>query len=524
MIKTTEETRENNKTQQLIEILNGTNVYDEFSQTIIDYAKSLNRFSYFKGTKELNVFVNIDGILSLNRIINRTIGVFKIRPSRMSSDVCEHIEKENIDYLSNYFKRSIKSKAVDVVSKHSRLVLEKSTSGFENIRLLRNEEFILLSEITDSHANYEEKTYIVEKLVMEVSNGTLTDDSFTEAESGVILGFFEKMDIKLNEYLELYLYTKMKLNPEKFNSVLLYQIRKSFNYNHKINTMGDAYYLLDEIAHFLKIIKEFSENLSNVQLNFKELEDTILSELRIITEKVKDSVFKRIDNREPSAYIRGDIAKFVYYINKINFFMNTELNLFSSYDTTIGGRYGSNLFDIMKIESEATDSNVNNYVFNINSEINEWEQCLYETDSFLRKDLDFTSEQYESEYEHKLLEVKEEIKSHNIKIHKPIFDSLSSYIKNKIDCYSLAGLDNNYYYRYMKILNIIEVENMDFSDASITKQLFSLTYNVGSEHNVFKGSEHNVFKIITSNVNQVHNQFRNLNSIVVPELYKIALI
>ena len=274
------------------------------------------------------------------------------------------------------------------------------------------------------------------------------------------------MDIKLNEYyeyLELYLYTKMKLNPEKFNSVLLYQIRKSFNYNHKINTMGDAYYLLDEIAHFLKIIKEFSENLSNVQLNFKELEDTILSELRIITEKVKDSVFKRIDNRVPSAYIIGDIAKFVYYINKINFFMNTELNLFSSYDTTIGGRYGSNLFDIMKIESEATDSNVNNYVFNINSEINEWEQCLYETDSFLRKDLDFTSEQYESEYEHKLLELKEEIKSHNIKIHKPIFDSLSSYIKNKIDCYSLAGLDNNYYYRYMKILNIIEVENMDFS-------------------------------------------------------------
>ena len=78
----------------------------------------------------------------------------------MSSDVCEHIEKENIDYLSNYFKRSIKSKAVDVVSKHSRLVLEKSTSGFENIRLLRN-EFILLSEITDSHVNYEEKTYIV---------------------------------------------------------------------------------------------------------------------------------------------------------------------------------------------------------------------------------------------------------------------------------------------------------------------------------------------------------------------------
>ena len=65
----------------------------------------------------------------------------------------------------------------------------------------------------------------------------------------------------------------------------------------------------------------------------------------------------------------------------------------------------------MKIESEATDSNVNNYVFNINSEINEWERCLYETDSFLTKDLDFTSEQYESEYEHKLLELKEEIKS-----------------------------------------------------------------------------------------------------------------
>ena len=129
----TEETRENNKTQQLIEILNGTNVYDEFSQTIIDYAKSLASFSHFETTKELNVFVNIDGILSLNRIINRTIGVFKIRPSRMSSDVCEHIEKENIDYLSNYFKRSIKSKVVDVVSKHSRLVLEKSTSGFENI-------------------------------------------------------------------------------------------------------------------------------------------------------------------------------------------------------------------------------------------------------------------------------------------------------------------------------------------------------------------------------------------------------
>ena len=523
MIKTTEETRENNKTQQLIEILNGTNVYDEFSQTIIDYAKSLNRFSYFKGTKELNVFVNVDGILSLNRIVNRSIGFFKIRPTRMSSEVYENIKNEDVDYLSNYFKRSIKRKAIDVVSNHSRLVIEKSIVGFENVRL-RNGEFILLSEIMDSQAHYKEKTYIVEQLFLMHKFGILTDDSFNKEESGVILGFFEKMDIKLNEYLELYLYTKMKLNPEKFNSVLLYQIRKSFNYNHKINTMGDAYYLLDEIAHFLKIIKEFSENLSNVQLNFKELEDTILSELRIITEKVKDSVFKRIDNRVPSAYIIGDIAKFVYYINKINFFMNTELNLFSSYDTTIGGRYGSNLFDIMKIESEATDSNVNNYVFNINSEINEWERCLYETDSFLTKDLDFTSEQYESEYEHKLLELKEEIKSHNIKIHKPIFDSLSSYIKNKIDCYSLAGLDNNYYYRYMKILNIIEVENMDFSDASITKQLFSLTYNVGSEHNVFKGSEHNVFKIITSNVNQVYNQFRNLNSIVVPELYKIALI
>ena len=116
MIKTTEETRENNKTQQLIEILNGTNVYDEFSQTIIDYAKSLNRFSYFKGTKELNVFVNVDGILSLNRIVNRSIGFFKIRPTRMSSEVYENIKNEDVDYLSNYFKRSIKRKAIDVES------------------------------------------------------------------------------------------------------------------------------------------------------------------------------------------------------------------------------------------------------------------------------------------------------------------------------------------------------------------------------------------------------------------------
>ncbi len=520
MIKTTEETRENNKTQQLIEILNGTNVYDEFSQTIIDYAKSLNRFSYFKGTKELNVFVNIDGILSLNRIINRTIGVFKIRPSRMSSDVCEHIEKENIDYLSNYFKRSIKSKAVDVVSKHSRLVLEKSTSGFENIRLLRN-EFILLSEITDSHANYEEKTYIVENLVMmEVSNGTLTDDSFTEEESKIVLDIIDRdLEFKfLSHYFKLYLYTKMKLNPENFNSFLLEEIKRVANYNHTKSTIENSYQLLEDIMRCLKIIKEFTENLSNIQLNFEELESAILSELRVIVKKVRDSTFKRLEGSEGDYFIRNDVDYFVDYINKINWFMNNELNMLSSYNKNIVNVKIDciSLFDIINIESEVADSNAKNYAFNINSDMEGWERILMYTDTFLLQTLrDEVNLDYA--YDCKLLELKKNIKSQNIKIHKPIFDSLYSYINNKIDGYSFAGLeDNNKYSRYLKILNILEVDTMCISDTSITKHLFELKYRVNMT---------NVFDI-ERNKTTIYYKYnlRNLNSIVVPELYKIALI
>ena len=514
----TEETKETNKTKDLIKILNTKDVYEDFSQTIIDYGKSLASFSHFETTKELNVFVNIDGILSLNRIINRTIGVFKIRPSRMSSDVCEHIEKENIDYLSNYFKRSIKSKAVDVVSKHSRLVLEKSTSGFENIRLLRNDEFILLSEITDSHANYEEKTYIVEKLVMKVSNGTLTDDSFTEEESKIVLDIIDRdSEFKfLSHYFKLYLYTKMKLNPENFNSFLLEEIKRVANYNHTKSTIKNSYQLLEDIMHCLKIIKEFTENLSNIQLNFEELESAILSELRVIVKKVRDSTFKRLEGSEGTDYfIRNDVDYFVDYINKINWFMNNELNMLSSYNKNIvnANIYRISLFDIINIESEVADSNAKNYAFNINSDMEGWERILMYTDRFLLQTLrDEVNLDYA--YDCKLLELKKNIKSQNIKIHKPIFDSLYSYINNKIDCYSFAGLeDNNKYSRYLKILNILEVDTMCISDTSITKHLFELKYRVNRT---------NVFDIKSNGYSKC--EFRNLNSIVVPELYKIALI
>lgn len=517
----TEETKETNKTKDLIKILNTKDVYEDFSQTIIDYGKSLASFSHFETTKELNVFVNIDGILSLNRIINRTIGVFKIRPSRMSSDVCEHIEKENIDYLSNYFKRSIKSKAVDVVSKHSRLVLEKSTSGFENIRLLRN-EFILLSEITDSHVNYEEKTYIVEKLVMmKASNGTLTDDSFTEEESKIVLDIIDRdSEFKfLSHYFKLYLYTKMKLNPENFNSFLLEEIKRVANYNHTKSTIENSYQLLEDIMHCLKIIKEFTENLSNIQLNFEELESAILSELRVIVKKVRDSTFKRLEGSEGIYFIRNDVDYFVDYINKINWFMNNELNMLSSYNKNIvsvsvnDNIYCISLFDIINIESEVADSNAKNYAFNINSDMEGWECILMYTDRFLLQTLrDEVNLDYA--YDCKLLELKKNIKSQNIKIHKPIFDSLYSYINNKIDCYSFAGLeDNNKYSRYLKILNILEVDTMCISDTSITKHLFELKYRVNRT---------NVFDIAS---NGYYNcEFRNLKSIVVPELYKIALI
>ena len=515
----TEETKETNKTKDLIKILNTKDVYEDFSQTIIDYGKSLASFSHFETTKELNVFVNIDGILSLNWIINRTIGVFKIRPSRMSSDVCEHIEKENIDYLSNYFKRSIKSKAVDVVSKHSRLVLEKSTSGFENIRLLRNDEFILLSEITDSHANYEEKTYIVEELVMKVSNGTLTDDSFTEEESKIVLDIIDRdSEFKfLSHYFKLYLYTKMKLNPENFNSFLLEEIKRVANYNHTESTIENSYQLLEDIMCCLKIIKEFTENLSNIQLNFEELESAILSELRVIVKKVRDSIFKRLEGSEGTDYfIRNDVDYFVKNINKINWFMNNELNMLSSYNKNIVNVNANSLFDIINIESEVADSNAKNYAFNINSDMEGWERILMYTDRFLLQTLrDEVNLDYA--YDCKLLELKKNIKSQNIKIHKPIFDSLYSYINNKIDCYSLAGLeDNNKYSRYLKILNILEVDTMCISDTSITKHLFELKYRV-NRTNVFD---------IASNKMTIHYkyEFRNLKSIVVPELYKIALI
>lgn len=520
----TEETKETNKTKDLIKILNTKDVYEDFSQTIIDYGKSLASFSHFETTKELNVFVNIDGILSLNSIINRTIGVFKIRPSRMSSDVCEHIEKENIDYLSNYFKRSIKSKAVDVVSKHSRLVLEKSTSGFENIRLLRNEEFILLSEITDSHANYEEKTYIVEKLVMKVSNGTLTDDSFTEEESKIVLDIIDRdSEFKfLSHYFKLYLYTKMKLNPENFNSFLLEEIKRVANYNHTKSTIENSYQLLEDIMHCLKIIKEFTENLSNIQLNFEELESAILSELRVIVKKVRDSTFKRLEGSEGTDYfLINDVDYFVDYINKINWFMNNELNMLSSYNKNIvnvnANIYCISLFDIINIESEVADSNAKNYAFNINSDMEGWERILMYTDRFLLQTLrDEVNLDYA--YDCKLLELKKNIKSQNIKIHKPIFDSLYSYINNKIDCYSFAGLeDNNKYSRYLKILNILEVDTMCISDTSITKHLFELKYRVNRT---------NVFDIASNEKTTIYYkcEFRNLNSIVVPELYKIALI
>ena len=517
----TEETKETNKTKDLIKILNTKDVYEDFSQTIIDYGKSLASFSHFETTKELNVFVNIDGILSLNWIINRTIGVFKIRPSRMSSDVCEHIEKENIDYLSNYFKRSIKSKAVDVVSKHSRLVLEKSTSGFENIRLLRNDEFILLSEITDSHANYEEKTYIVEKLVMKVSNGTLTDDSFTEEESKIVLDIIDRdSEFKfLSHYFKLYLYTKMKLNPENFNSFLLEEIKRVANYNNTKSTIENSYQLLEDIMHCLKIIKEFTENLSNIQLNFEELESAILSELRVIVKKVRDSTFKRLEGSEGTDYfIRNDVDGFVDYINKINWFMNNELNMLSSYNKNIvnANIYCISLFDIINIESEVADSNAKNYAFNINSDMEGWERILMYTDRFLLQTLrDEVNLDYA--YDCKLLELKKNIKSQNIKIHKPIFDSLYSYINNKIDCYSFAGLeDNNKYSRYLKILNILEVDTMCISDTSITKHLFELKY---------RANRTNVFDIASNKMTSYYKfEFRNLNSIVVPELYKIALI
>ena len=519
----TEETKETNKTKDLIKILNTKDVYEDFSQTIIDYGKSLASFSHFETTKELNVFVNIDGILSLNRIINRTIGVFKIRPSRMSSDVCEHIEKENIDYLSNYFKRSIKSKAVDVVSKHSRLVLEKSTSGFENIRLLRN-EFILLSEITDSHVNYEEKTYIVEKLVMmKASNCTLTDDSFTEEESKIVLDIIDRdSEFKfLSHYFKLYLYTKMKLNPENFNSFLLEEIKRVANYNHTKSTIENSYQLLEDIMRCLKIIKEFTENLSNIQLNFEELESAILSELRVIVKKVRDSTFKRLEGSEGTDYfIRNDVDYFVDYINKINWFMNNELNMLSSYNKNIvnvnANIYCISLFDIINIESEVADSNAKNYAFNINSDMEGWERILMYTDRFLLQTLrDEVNLDYA--YDCKLLELKKNIKSQNIKIHKPIFDSLYSYINNKIDCYSFAGLeDNNKYSRYLKILNILEVDTMCISDTSITKHLFELKYRVNRT---------NVFDIENNEMTSYYKcEFRNLDSIVVPELYKIALI
>lgn len=517
----TEETKETNKTKDLIKILNTKDVYEDFSQTIIDYGKSLASFSHFETTKELNVFVNIDGILSLNWIINRTIGVFKIRPSRMSSDVCEHIEKENIDYLSNYFKRSIKSKAVDVVSKHSRLVLEKSTSGFENIRLLRNDEFILLSEITDSHANYEEKTYIVEKLVMNVSNGTLTDDSFTEEESKIVLDIIDSdSEFKfLSHYFKLYLYTKMKLNPENFNSFLLEEIKRVANYNHTKSTIENSYQLLEDIMLCLKIIKEFTENLSNIQLNFEELESAILSELRVIVKKVRDSTFKRLEGSDGTDYFnRTDVDYFVDYINKINWFMNNELNMLSSYNKNIvnANMYCISLFDIINIESEVADSNAKNYAFNIDSDMEAWERILMYTDTFLLQTLrDEVNLDYA--YDCKILELKKNIKSQNIKIHKPIFDSLYSYINNKIDGYSFAGLeDNNKYSRYLKILNILEVDTMCISDTSITKHLFELKYRVNRT---------NVFDIARNKMTSYYKcNFRNLNSIVVPELYKIALI
>ena len=517
----TEETKETNKTKDLIKILDTKDVYEDFSQTIIDYGKSLDSFSHFETTKELNVFVNIDGILSLNRIINRTIGVFKIRPSRMSSDVCEHIEKGDIDYLSNYFKRSIKSKAVDVVSKHSRLVLEKSTSGFEDIRL-RNDEFILLSEIMDSHVNYEEKTYIVEKLVMKVFNDTLTDDSFTEEESKIVLDFIDRdSEFKfLSHYFKLYLYTKMKLNPENFNSFLLEEIKRVANYNHTKSTIENSYQLLEDIMLCLKIIKEFNENLSNIQLNFEELESAILSELRVIVKKVRDSTFKRLEGSEGEYFIRNDVDYFVDYINKINWFMNNELNMLSSYNKNIVNVNANisciSLFDIINIESEVADSNAKNYAFNINSDMEGWECILMYTDRFLLQTLrDEVNLDYA--YDCKLLELKKNIKSQNIKIHKPIFDSLYSYINNKIDCYSFAGLeDNNKYSRYLKILNILEVDTMCISDTSITKHLFELKYRVNMT---------NVFDI-ERNKTTIYYKYnlRNLNSIVVPELYKIALI
>lgn len=312
----------------------------------------------------------------------------------------------------------------------------------------------------------------------------------------------------------------MKLNPENFNSFLLEEIKRVANYNHTKRTIENSYQLLEDIMHCLKIIKEFNENLSNIQLNFEELESAILSELRVIVKKVRDSTFKRLEGSEGEYFIRNDVDYFVDYINKINWFMNNELNMLSSYNKNIVNVNANisciSLFDIINIESEVADSNAKNYAFNINSDMEGWECILMYTDRFLLQTLrDEVNLDYA--YDCKLLELKKNIKSQNIKIHKPIFDSLYSYINNKIDCYSFAGLeDNNKYSRYLKILNILEVDTMCISDTSITKHLFELKYRVNMT---------NVFDI-ERNKTTIYYKYnlRNLNSIVVPELYKIALI